>query len=111
MTFSQSISTCFSKYANFKGRASRSEYWWWQLFVFITAFVIELVFTSMDEYAGSVVEGILQLVFLLPNLAVAVRRCHDTNHSGWWIICPIYNIILMFMPSDPDANDYGTIEE
>ena len=111
MTFSQSISTCFRKYATFSGRASRSEYWWWQLFVFIVTFVIVFIVTLMNEQVGDVVGKIIQLVFILPNLAVAVRRCHDTNHSGWWILCPIYNIVLMFIPSDPDENDYGILEE
>jgi len=111
MTFSQSISTCFKKYATFSGRASRSEYWWWQLFVFIVTFVIVFIVTLINEQVGDVVGKIILLVFLLPNLAVAIRRCHDTNHSGWWILCPIYNIVLMFIPSDPDENDYGILEE
>ena len=110
MTLSQSISTCFKKYATFFGRASRSEYWWWQLFVFIVTFVIVFIVTLMNEQAGKVVGKILQLAFLLPNLSVVVRRCHDTNHSGWWILCPIYNIVLLFIPSDPNENDYGLVE-
>ena len=100
MTFGQAVSTCFSKYATFSGRASRSEYWWWQLFVFIATFAIVFVFTLIDEEAGSIANTLLSLALLLPNLAVPVRRCHDTNHSGWWVLCPIYNIILMFLPSE-----------
>ena len=112
MTFSQSISTCFNKYAVFKGRASRSEYWWWTLFVFLVEFVAVFVVTLVaNEGAGTIVNYILSLVFLLPNLAVAVRRYHDTNHSGWWVLCPIVNIILLFYASDAGANDYGTLEE
>lgn len=111
MTFGKSISTCFSKFVTFSGRASRSEYWWWQLFVFLVTFVIVFIVTLMNKQAGEVVGRILQIVFLLPGLAVAVRRCHDTNHSGWWILCPIYNIILMFFASDEGANEYGEVSE
>lgn len=111
MTLTQSISTCFKKYVTFSGRASRSEYWWWQLFVFIATFIIVFIVTLIDLQAGKAVGSILQLVFLLPNLAVIVRRCHDTNHSGWWILCPIYNIVLLFIPSDPEENEYGILEE
>ena len=107
MTLSQSVSSCFSKYATFSGRASRSEYWWWQLFVFIVVFVIVFIVTLMNEEAGDAVGTILQIAFFLPNLAVAIRRCHDTNHSGWWVLCPIYNIVLMFLPGDAETNEYG----
>lgn len=110
MTFGQSISTCFNKYAVFTGRASRSEYWWWWLFTFIVTFVVVFIATLIDEDFGNVARIILQLAFLLPNLAVGIRRCHDSNHSGWWIICPIVNIIFMFLPSDPNANEYGEPE-
>ena len=107
MTFSEAISTCFKKYATFSGRADRSEYWWFILFYFIVSFAAGM----LDVLAGStdgtnMWSGIASLVFFLPNLSVAVRRCHDTNHSGWWILCPIYNIILMFLPSDEGTNEY-----
>lgn len=110
MTFSQSISTCFNKYATFSGRASRSEYWWFYLFnclVTTAAMILDMALGFDVE----VVRYLTTLALLLPGLAVAVRRCHDTNHSGWWILCPIYNIILMLIPSDAEENDYGTLEE
>ncbi len=99
MTFGESVQTCFVKYANFKGRASRSEYWWWTLFVFIISFCAGF----MDGLMGiSVLTWIVAIAFYLPNLAVAVRRCHDSNHSGWWVICPIVNIVMMFLPSEKE---------
>jgi len=103
MTFGESISTCFSKYATFKGRASRSEYWWFWLFYVL----VEVVFYLINETMLS----IAQLALFLPSLAVYARRCHDSNHSGWWILCPIFNIILMFYESDPDDNEYGSLSE
>ena len=112
MTFSQSVQTCFNKYATFSGRATRSEYWWWQLFVFIVVFIIVFVVTLVGgEDAGEAIGNIVSLALWLPSLAAAVRRCHDTNHSGWWVICPIYNFVLMLIPSDPSANEYGEAVE
>lgn len=111
MTFGQSVATCFNKYAVFTGRASRSEYWWWFLFTFIVSFVVVFIAALIDEDLGNVARIILQLAFLLPNLAVGIRRCHDSNHSGWWVICPIVNIVMMFMPSDPSINEYGAPED
>lgn len=108
MTFSESISTVFSKYADGKGRASRSEYWWWNLFVFLLTFVVTLVEIAMG--LDEVLTSILSIGLLLPNICVSIRRCHDSNHSGWWIICPVVNIVMMFLPSDPNANEYGEPE-
>lgn len=103
MTFGESISTVFSKYATFKGRASRSEYWWWTLFVFIVSFCVGFV----DGLIGmSVLTWIVTIVTFLPSLAVAIRRCHDSNHSGWWVICPVVNIVMMFLPSISGTNLY-----
>ena len=97
MTFGQSISTCFGKYATFSGRASRSEYWWWYLF---NVFGQNSIFTILCS-----------LILLLPGISVGVRRCHDTNHSGWWLLCPIYNLVLMLLPSEDSSNEYGALEE
>lgn len=98
MEFKEAIVTCFTKYADFKGRAGRSEYWWFWLFYF-------LVFC-----AGSVIDEslatLIQIVFLLPMLAVGVRRMHDTGNSGWFLLIPIYNIILLCTPGKYDGNNY-----
>ena len=110
MTFGKSISTCFSKYATFSGRASRSEYWWFCLFNFL----VSLVANVIDLAIGldfNIISFLIGLILLLPGLGVAVRRCHDTNHSGWWLLCPIYNLVLMLVPSDEEANDYGVLNE
>ena len=109
MTFSESISTVFSKYVDSKGRASRSEYWWLQLFVFVASFCTGLIDGLIGLDFG--ISGILGLALLLPNLCVAIRRCHDSGHSGWWAICPIVNIVMMFLPSDLHENEYGSPEE
>lgn len=103
MSFGQSISTCFSKYAHLKGRASRSEYWWFFLFNFL----VSIVAGVLDQAIGiSVISMLVSLALFLPGLGAAVRRCHDSDHSGWWLLCPIYNIILMFLPSIEGQTQY-----
>lgn len=94
MTFMQSIRGCFNKFMEFNGRASRAEFWWFYLFQFLLSFIPGL---------GLVISFIL----LIPYIAVAVRRLHDTNHSGWWILCPIYNLILFATRGDNGDNRYG----
>lgn len=108
MTFSKSISTVFSKYANGKGRASRSEYWWWYFFTLLLGLVIGLIELALG--IGSILTGIVNLALLCPGICVAIRRCHDSGHSGWWVICPIVNLVMMFLPSDPNTNEYGELE-
>jgi len=95
MTLQQSISSCFSKYATFQGRAPRSEYWFWLLFVMIAMTILIIIgaigAAISDSAAVSIIVGIVLFVFLLatilPSIAVAVRRLHDVNRGGgwWWI--------------------------
>lgn len=93
LTFGQAISTCFDKYAVFRGRASRSEYWWWYLFTNLVSVGLTLVgvigasaSNSLGAMAGvNVLSGIWSLVILLPSMAVLFRRLHDTGRSGWWV--------------------------
>lgn len=101
MKFGESITTVFSKYAIFKGRASRSEFWWWSLFVFVISFLTSLIDIQL-ELEFNYFTFIFSLVSFLPNLSVTVRRCHDSNHSGWWAICPIVNLVMIFLPSKQD---------
>ena len=75
MNFFEAIKICFSKYVDFTGRAPRSEYWWFVLFVIVLA----VVFTEIDP----VRVFIFHLGVLLPQLAVSVRRLHDINRSGY----------------------------
>jgi uncharacterized membrane protein YhaH (DUF805 family) len=78
MTFGESISTCFSKYAAFDGRASRSEYWWWFLFTVLISLATGMV--------SDVLSGLFSLGVLLPSLAVGARRLHDTDRSAWFLL-------------------------
>ena len=92
MTFTESIQTCFSKYADFNGRASKSEFWWWVLFVFLATIAANI----LNDKLGI----LISLVTLLPNIAVTARRLHDTNRSGWWQligIIPVIGWIIMIV--------------
>ncbi len=80
MNFQQSVTTCMRKYATFGGRASRSEYWWFFLFV-VLIYLVAL-------FSGETAEIIALLVLLLPILAVNFRRLHDVGRSGWWYWMP-----------------------
>lgn len=75
MTFTESIKTCFTKYADFKGKASRSEFWWWALFNFIAGICLSIINQRLS-WAFTVAT-------LLPYLAVSTRRLHDVDRSGW----------------------------
>ena len=110
MTFFQSVSSVFDKYTTGAGRAGRSEYWWWTLFVFIASFGAGILDGLIGSDSINIFANIVSLVVFLPNLCVAIRRCHDSGHSGWWVICPIVNLVMMFLPSDPNENEYGMPE-
>jgi len=100
------------KYAVFSGRAHRTEYWMFVLINLIISFVLYLV----EAFAGGpgVLGGLYSLAVLIPSLAVAARRLHDTNRSGWWLLIGLIPVIgaivlLVFMVQDsqPGENQYG----
>ena len=93
MGFGQAIATCFRKYAVFRGRASRSEYWFFVLFEILVYIV--LMIADIIAFRGSmnVFSTLASLVLFLPALAVLVRRLHDTDRSAWWILIPFVPII------------------
>ncbi|MDD9797903.1 MAG: DUF805 domain-containing protein [Alphaproteobacteria bacterium] len=92
MTFEQSIKTCLRKYAVFSGRAPRSEYWWWILFVILADLFIVIFDNAIfdirpeDEWWGGPFSILFSLLTLLPTIAVAARRLHDINRTGWWVL-------------------------
>ncbi len=91
-------------YATFSGRARRSEFWYFQLFNFIFSFLLGLVGGMMGFPFLSL---IFSLAVLIPSLAVGVRRMHDTGKSGWFLLIPIYSLILACTDGDIGANKYG----
>ncbi len=102
MDFGQSIATCFRKYADFSGRASRSEYWWFALF--------QVLVTAAASLMGDLTSGLVSLALLLPALAVGARRLHDIGKSGWWLLIwliPLIGwiVLIVWAASKGDAND------
>lgn len=117
MSFGTAVSTVFRKYVGFSGRARRSEYWWWTLFVGIVTLAAALIDgTSGNDLSDGTgpVQGLVTVALLLPNLAVTVRRLHDTGKSGWRVLfglIPLLGFILLLVwtlqDSDPGANRFG----
>ncbi len=110
MTFSEAVSDGFSKYATFSGRTSRSGYWWFYLF-----YILVLIGASIVDAAikTPVLTALAVLGLFLPTLAVLVRRLHDTDHSGWWVLIsfiPLVGTIVLIVFACTDSgppNKYG----
>ena len=110
MTFSEAVSDAFSKYATFRGRSSRSAYWWFYLFTAIVTIAAALVDLLLGTWFVAV---LVYLVILLPNLAVLVRRLHDAGHSAWWLLIgflPLIGAIILLvftLQRSKPANEWG----
>ncbi len=93
MNMQTSVITCFKKFLTIEGRASRSEYWWFGLFIIvISLLLVGLVdwplFGNIEMSPSS---NLWSIITLLPSICVSVRRLHDIDKSGWWLL-------LMFLP-------------
>ena len=141
MGFGQAIKHVFKNYATFQGRASRSEFWWWYLFTLIVSTILfipampwynEYVSATFNQMGnatqvlpaptglaivGIALSTIFSLAILIPGIAVAARRLHDTDRSGWWLLLYfltccfgigiIVLIIFWILPSTPGPNRFG----
>jgi uncharacterized membrane protein YhaH (DUF805 family) len=106
MNFQQAVQTCFRKYVDFSGRASRPEYWWFVLAYFILAFV--------TSFIHEVVYYVVVLAFILPLMAAGARRLHDIGRSAWFLLIGLIPVVgtlvllyFMVQPSQPESNPYG----
>ena len=115
MNFQTSIKTCFKKFSDFNGRASRSEFWYFYLFAILGYFIsIFLALQMSFFFAFAIIFG---LILFVPALAVTARRLHDTGKSGWWQLTAyipyvgiIASIILLFIfctEGEKKKNKYG----
>ena len=95
----------FKKYAVFQGRARRKEYWYFFLFNLLFGYAIAF-FSVWISFPA--IYLIYLLASLIPGIAVSVRRMHDVNKSGWFILIPIYNLILCCTEGTQGPNQYGT---
>jgi len=90
MNFVQAITSGFSNYVNFSGRAIRSEYWYWILFIILGDIVTGIIDWAIG---AQVTTSLFGLATLLPNIAVAIRRLHDLDRTGWWILLSLIPIV------------------
>jgi len=113
VNFKEAIQSGFSNYANFKTRACRSEFWYWQLFLVLASLVAELFDIGIGvRFAPFSV--LFWLATLVPNFAVYVRRLHDTDRSGWWLLLfflPLIGAIVLIVwfctKGTPGYNRFG----
>ena len=114
LKFWEAVKICWAKYADFSGRARRSEYWWFCLFssiVILLPFIVMLLGYSFAGTVGTVIAVlativmlVICLVLIVPSLAVQTRRLHDTGRSGWWIV---WNIIASVVSSFGEIAAFG----
>jgi uncharacterized membrane protein YhaH (DUF805 family) len=92
MNFIDAVKICFVKYADFKGCASRSEFWWWFLFTVVASLALQVISTHLS--------AAFTIATLLPSISVGARRLHDIDRSGWWQLLyffPVVGWIVLFM--------------
>jgi uncharacterized membrane protein YhaH (DUF805 family) len=117
MNFFEAISSGFRNYFNFSGRAIRSEYWYWTLFATIVSVVInvlDLVLNPGDQMGlSSAINGLVSIALFIPGLAVSVRRLHDIDRTGWWLLLGLTIIgifVLIYwacLRGTPGPNRFG----
>ena len=114
MGFSEAINTCFAKYATFSGRATRPEYWYWVLFTVVVGFVLGIVQFAVWRMGGQILDLLFNVAILIPSIAVGVRRLHDLDRSGWWlllVLVPLVGAIILIVwmctRGTPGANRFG----
>ena len=104
------------QYADFDGRARRSEYWYFVLFNLIVAIVLavfDVIIAKMTGITVNILGTLYGLAVLIPSVAVSVRRLHDTNRSGWWVLLalvPLVGLVLivfLVQDSEPAPNRFG----
>ncbi len=99
------------KYAEFKGRSRRKEYWQFFLFTIVVDIVLQIL-AGVLAMAGMTMLSVIIMVLvsfglILPSVAVGVRRMHDVDKSGWYLLIPLYNLILACTDGTPGSNRYG----
>lgn len=114
VSFGEAVNLAFNNYCCFTGRASRSEYWWFQLFQFIVAFCVG--FVSELVGIGNWLSGLVSLVFFLPGLGLCWRRLHDIGRAGGWYfigLIPVVGWIMLIVwlatESEMQPNRFGDV--
>lgn len=99
MDFKTSVQTCLQKFVTFSGRAARPEYWWFQLFLLIAGFVLGVLSAALPS-AIAWIATLASIALLVPGVAVTIRRLHDLDRTGWWLLIvfvPLIGLIVLFI--------------
>jgi len=111
MGFSEAVQSGFDHYTKFDGRASRPAFWWWFLFGILVGIAANIVDAIIGTTILSIIVG---LGLLLPDISVGIRRLHDTDRTGWWLLIgliPLIGLIVLLIffvqQSDAGENRYG----
>jgi uncharacterized membrane protein YhaH (DUF805 family) len=98
MQFQDAIRSGFRNYVTFSGRAPRSEFWYWTLFAFLVAAVSGILDSALFPFMGTgPISAITSLLLFLPGLAMSVRRLHDLDRTGWWMLIALTLIGLIVL--------------
>ena len=95
------------RYAEFSGRSRRKEFWSFWLATLIAGIIAGVIDGILGLTGFISLRILVQLAILVPSIAVAIRRMHDQDRSGWWILCPIANIIFLFIEGTKGSNRFG----
>ena len=99
ISFTGAVKLGFQRYFDFSGRSTRAELWWWILFSFLAAIVLTIVDnilgTNSEDGSGGLITGLWELATFIPGLAVGVRRLHDINKSGWWLLLGLLSWLII----------------
>ncbi|MCE7997899.1 MAG: DUF805 domain-containing protein [Rhodobiaceae bacterium] len=112
MSFQEAISSGLSRYIDFNTRSSRSEYWYWVLFVVLLSIVAGVIDSIIFD--SPILRSLVTLGLLVPGIAVGVRRLHDIARSGWWyliVFIPLIGALVLIywfvQPGTAGSNEYG----
>ena len=112
--FPDTVWTCFRKFANFRGRAGRSEFWYWALFYLAAIIAFTVVDMAVIGISTGPFSTAVTLVLILPGLAAAARRLHDAEHSAWWLLIllvPLIGLMVVLLmasiPGTRGPNRFG----
>ncbi len=113
MSFAEAVRSCYGKFATFSGRAGRSEYFWFEVFIFLLVVAYGVIYRGLDSGVAMAFVLFVYASFI-PWLAVAVRRLHDTGQSGRWLLIalipwvgPIVLHVMLGLAGDRRPNKYG----
>ena len=113
MSFDDAIRSVFSQYVGFTGRARRSEFWYWTLFQIILGIIASILDRAAFDRNNGAFSAVVGLALLLPSLAVAVRRLHDSGRTGWWLLIGLIPVIgtivliIFYVQDSQGDNKYG----